>query len=101
MKFEANGNAYELKYTVNGMADLEDVVGKPFSSIIGGSEYSSLRSAFYCGLVESMPKLTLKAAGDILNAYLSEGHDLGDAVGLIDKAIDEAGFLGAQGKKKK
>lgn len=95
MKFEADGKSYELKYTVNGMADLEEVTGRPFSDIMTSGEFSAVRALFYAGLSDTNPKLTLRGAGAVLEAYLAEGHGLEDAFELVNKATEQAGFLQA------
>lgn len=101
MKFEAGGTMYELKYTVNAVADLEELTKRPLTDIFKAGEFSAMRALFWAGLIESVPRLTLKGAGNILTAYLEEGHSLNEVFELVNQATEQAGFLQAQTGKKR
>ncbi|MGI6691159.1 MAG: hypothetical protein GX916_10105 [Clostridiales bacterium] len=96
MKFEAGNKSYELRYTINSIADLEEQTKRPFSEIFKLGEFSAMRALFWAGLIDSNPKLTIRAAGQILTDYFQEGHTMDDVVSLVNAATEQAGFLEAQ-----
>ena len=44
-------------------------------------------------------KLTVEQVGDILDAYLQDGHELGDLLKLLTEALQAAGFFRTVGSK--
>lgn len=101
MKFQAGETMHELKFTVNSVADLEELTGKSLGDVFQAGEFSAMRSLIWCGLTHSDPKLTMHGAGDILDAYISEGGGIDQAFTLINEALTQAGFLRAQTARKK
>ena len=101
MKLEIGDKIYELSYTINSAADIEEMTGRPFSAIFKTGEFSGLRLIFWCGLLDSMPKISKREAGNILEEYINEGHTMEEVSALIDKAASQSGFLSAQQAKTK
>jgi hypothetical protein len=99
MNLQLGDNMYELKYTVNSLCELEEVTGKNLSDIIALNGFSSVRALLWCGLCETVPGLTMKQAGLLLQEY-TQTSSLEELVNILGGAIEQAGFLGAQGKKK-
>lgn len=101
MKFEAKDKIYDLKYTVNAVADLEEIAGKHLSQIMSAGEFSALRSLFWAGLITTNPGMTFNGAGEVIEAYLNEGHTFEDLMKIVNESIQQAGFLQAQTGKQK
>lgn len=98
MKFTIGENIYELKYTVNSMADMEELTGKTMSEMMELGEVSAIRGMFWAGLVHDNKNMNLNEAGDLLGEYMKE-HGMGEASQLIIKGLTEAGFITAQKPK--
>lgn len=71
-----------LKFDMNALAELEDVIGKPVSQLnqdtVGIKE---LRAMVWAGLLHEEPKLTIKGAGDLIQL---------DRIKEITKKVTEA-----------
>nr|DAJ70350.1 MAG TPA: tail assembly chaperone protein [Caudoviricetes sp.] len=97
--FEAGGKLYELRYSFNALCEFEEKYD------IGVSEALANRKSFYYlrGLLWSgmlaKQKLTVEQVGDILDAYLQDGHELGDLLKLLTEALQAAGFFHTVGSK--
>lgn len=93
MKFTAGEKTYELRFSVNAMADLEEQTGKSFTELLTSGEFSGVRALLCGGLMESMPDITIKQAGSILESYIKDGHSIVDATNMIVEACRDAGFF--------
>jgi hypothetical protein len=78
---EADGKRYTLVYSVNAICKMEDELGDAVKSIgslaVGGKKFSTVRTVFWCGLLDNHPDLTIQDAGRIIDAI---GFDKADAV---------------------
>jgi len=99
MKFESNEKSYDLKYTVNAVADMEEMTGAGLSSITQSGEIYAMRALFWAGLIDSNPELTVKQAGDIMGGYI-QAHGPQECMVLITKSLEESGFIRAQAARK-
>jgi hypothetical protein len=98
MKLEINDKMYELEYTINAVCDLEELTGKTFAEVVTQKGFRGLRALMWCGLSENVPGLTMKTAGKLLQEYLKT-HTQEEFVTLVGGAVEQAGFLTAQGRK--
>lgn len=82
VEVELGGEVRRLKYDLNALAELEDALGYPVTQLrddrIGVRE---LRALVWAGLLHEEPKLTLKAAGSMIEL---------DRIEEITKAVTEA-----------
>ena len=101
MRLEIGGKSYELKFTVNSMAELEDMTGQELGSLLSGGQFKMLRYLMWAGLIDKNPELTVKGAGELVEEYLQSGGAL-DVLGeVLTKAIESAGFFKQAAKAQK
>jgi hypothetical protein len=100
MKIEIGDTMFDFEYTVNSVCDLEEITKKNLAEVVSNNGFSSVRALLWCGLSEHMKGLTIAKAGNIMQEYLKT-HPIEELMTIIGEAIEQAGFLGAQGKKKK
>lgn len=98
MKLEIADKMYEFEFTINAVCDLEDISGKTFGEVVGTKGFRGLRALMWCGLSENNPGLTIKQAGKLLQEYLKTNSQE-QFITLVGGAVEQAGFLTAQGKK--
>ena len=97
MKLEIGDGIYELEYTVNAVCDLEELTGKNLGDVLATAGLSSVRALLWCGLIEHAKTLTMAKAGSLLQEYM-KAHSMEELVELLGKAIEDAGFIQAQGR---
>ena len=100
MKLEIGDAIVELEYTVNSVCDLEELRKQDIGSLLGKPGMTAVRDLLWAGLIENKVNTSIKEAGKLMQAYL-KNHEISELLDVIVKAIEEAGFLGAQGKKPK
>ena len=100
MKLEIGDAIVELEYTVNSVCDLEELRKQDIGVLLNKKGMSAVRDLLWAGLTENKAGISIKEAGKLLGAYLKM-HDISELLDAILKAIEDAGFLGAQGKKPK
>ena len=101
MRIEIGNKSYELKFTVNAMAELEDMTGQEIGNLLSGGQFKMLRYLMWAGLIENNPELTVKSAGALVEEYLQSGGAL-DVLGeALTKAIESAGFFKQAAKAQK
>ena len=100
MKLEIGDAIVELEYTVNSVCDLEELRKQDIGVLLNKKGMSAVRDLLWAGLTENKAGISIKEAGKLLGAYLKM-HDISELLDAILKAIEDAGFLGAQGKKTK
>jgi hypothetical protein len=100
MKVEIGENILELEYTVNSICDLEEMRKQSVDVLLSKPGMTSVRDLLWAGLIEKKPNITVKQAGAYMNTFLKTS-EIKDLLDIISQAIEEAGFLAAQGKKKK
>lgn len=86
----ANGKEYTIKYTINVLCDMAkagiDVMN--FDTI--NFNMINMRNFFYYGLKSTDKKMTENKAGDIMDAYIQEGHEFNDIMEIILTALAES-----------
>ena len=87
MMIEINNKEYELKYPVNTLCmmaeDGIDVMNMETIVI----NVATLRDLFYYGLKHENKKITKNQAGDLMDAYLDEGHLMGDLIRVVIESL--------------
>lgn len=96
MQIEIGDQMYTVKFTVNAVCSLEEVTGKLLGEIMQQKGYTGVRNLLWCGIHESVPGMTPKQAGLLLEKYL-EDKTLENLIDVIGEAIEQAGFLKAKG----
>lgn len=87
----------KLRYTINAMATLEDLTGKPFASFVAGFNeesfsFKDLRALVWAGLIDEDPSLTPEDVGNLLD----KTQDLTEVLMKVGEALQTA--LGGQKK---
>lgn len=87
MMLEINNKEYELKYPVNTLCmmaeDGIDVLNMETIVI----NVAILRDLFYYGLKHENKKITKNQAGELMDAYLDEGHLMGDLIRVVIESL--------------
>jgi hypothetical protein len=72
LAFQAGGQDYTLRFSANAICELEQQVDRAEADIVaslqGTPRYSLIRAVLWAGLTGHHPGITLKAAGDIMDA---------------------------------
>ena len=96
------GKSYNLKYTYNNIADIEEKAKISFPELLGEKRigFSTWRILIWGGLLSNSSKLTIEEVGDILGQEIKEnGHDrLNEITKSIMTQIEKDGVLGNQQK---
>ena len=87
-----NGREYSLRFSVNALCCLEEKTGVSLAAL-ESRQVSCLRGLLWCGLMESCPGMTLSQAGDLLDAHLAAGGDLGQVAAQLSAALEDACFF--------
>lgn len=95
---ELGGRGYLLRYTVNSMCAVEARVGGPLEDILK-YDFAAVRLLLWGGLIEGCPELTLKGAGDLMEAHMRAGGTMDELVEQCAAAMREAGFFGPAEKE--
>jgi hypothetical protein len=72
--FEASGKTWTIRYTANALCEMEDALGQKTGAIIGqmqgadGVSLKTLRAIFWAGLRGGGQKVSIEAAGDVMDA---------------------------------
>ena len=87
MMIEINNKEYELKFPVNTLCmmaeDGIDVLNMETIVI----NVATLRDLFYYGLKHENKKITKNQAGELMDAYLDEGHLMGELIKIVIEAL--------------
>ena len=87
MMIEINDREYELKFPVNTLCmmaeDGIDVLNMETIVI----NVATLRDLFYYGLKHENKKITKNQAGELMDAYLDDGHVIGDLIRITIEAL--------------
>ena len=95
---ELGGRNYLLRYTVNSMCALETRVGGPLEEVLK-YDFAAVRLLLWGGLIEGCPELTLRGAGELIEAHMRAGGTLDALVEQCAEALREAGFFGPAEKE--
>ena len=91
MKVIKIGNEdYVIKYSINNLIAMENLLGKPFTQIFGEDgqvSLNTLRTLIYCGLQGNKHNLTETGAGEILSSALDSGEY--DLTSIAQEFINE------------
>ena len=87
-----NGVDYPLRFSINALCCLEEKTGLNLAQL-QSAQFSCLRGLIWCGLMESEKGLTLTGAGDLLDAHLRSGGDLGAVSAALADALEDACFF--------
>lgn len=87
-----NGREYPLRFTVNSLCCLEEKTGQSLTAL-QSSQFTCLRALLWCGLLSFAPDMTLEAAGDLMDAHLQAGGDLGAVSAQLAGALEDACFF--------
>ena len=73
VSFEAGGQTYRLRYSINALCDMEEALGmgvRDFYRLVssGDLRMTHVRGAFWAGLRQHQPSITKAQAGDIIQA---------------------------------
>ena len=87
MMIEINNREYELKFPVNTLCmmaeDGIDVLNMENMAI----NLATLRDLFYYGLKHENKKITKNQAGELMDAYLDDGHVIGDLIRVVIESL--------------
>ena len=73
-----------LRYGINALCMLEDVLGKPLAKLdTGDLAMKDLRAIIYCGLVNDDKSLTPEVVGDLIDDY----SNLNEALAKMNEAF--------------
>lgn len=98
MKLTIGSNVYDFEYRVNSIVELEREAKCTVGEVLAFPEYTMFRLMLWAGLIRNH-NLTLESVGDLVEEFLKE-NDKNSLVKVITDGITEAGFMGAQGKRK-
>lgn len=101
--FNAGGNQYELRFTINALCEFENKYNIGVTeAIMNSKSFYYLRGLLWAGLIANH-KVTVEQTGEIMDAYLGEDHEFGDLIKMLTEALQAAGFFrtnGSAGSKK-
>lgn len=92
-KIDIGGKSYVLRYTTNSACEAEEKSGKSLGEMFDKT-FTGIRIAFWAGLIEKEPQMTLKRAGELIDEYTSEDHDISELVSACMEGMRDAGFFG-------
>lgn len=67
--FQTNNEIYQLRFSVNNLCKLEDLLGKPLSKLGDNIGLRELRLMLYCGIT---PSMSLEECGEVLDDVIAE-----------------------------
>jgi hypothetical protein len=83
ISFEADGNLYQLRFDINVMCQIEDLLGRPISQLGEQMSIKELRLLFMCGL---NPKCDVEETGEVMSVIASE-HGINRLNELVQDAL--------------
>ena len=96
---EIGGKFYEVKYTINALAEIEEMSGHDIeyhlSRIQRSSSVASLRWLFGCGCRGADATIGVNGYAELLETYLRAGGSLKALFEQITAAAEECGFFTA------
>ncbi len=73
-----------LRFNLNSLAELENVLGKPVTNLNESFGFKEQRAFFWAALLHAEPKLTLAEAGELLDPVMADSVAWRE---LMDKVI--------------
>lgn len=76
---------YVIKFTINSLVEMEQYLGKPFTSMFSedGVSLLSIRTLTYFGLKQMEKDITHEKAGEIINNALESGMSFSDVAEIL------------------
>lgn len=87
------GRPLELRYTINGLCELEELAGMPIDRLMT-RQFSATRLLLWAGLTACQPELSVYDAGELIGESLARGGSLEDIIDLCAEGLREAGLMG-------
>ena len=87
--------ARNLRFGINALCQLEDMIGKPVTDLQDGAGITEIRAMLYCGLAWEDPDLTVDEVGEIMDDAMSD-----KGIDYISKKLTESITLSIGNKKK-
>lgn len=80
---------YNVRYTINALAELEDSMDAGIQQILDKDRagFQVIRNMVWAGLLHENPALTSEAVGDLLEGHLNDGGDLNTVFGACQTAL--------------
>lgn len=72
VSFELDNEVYQLRFGVNEMCDMEDLLNKPVSALGQNAGMKELRVMFYCGLRGTRKDITLEDTGVLMSEVIAD-----------------------------
>lgn len=92
VQMEIGGRALVLRYTVNSMCVVEELAGGSLAEAFE-ADFTAARLLLWGALIDRQQGLTLREAGELLDAHLRGGGTLGEIVDACAEAMRRAGFF--------
>lgn len=101
LTFQTEEGIYSLRFSVNNLCKLEDLLGKPLAQLGDNVGLRELRTMFYCGIT---PSVTMEECGDIIGDIIEE-KGIEEVNNLVTKALNismggDVSTVAPKGKKK-
>lgn len=92
MMITINGEAYEMRYSVNSLCMIEERANMPIDRLMQ-RQFTATRLLLWAGLCQCQSELTVWDAGEIISDYISAGGSLEVIVDMCAEGLREAGLL--------
>lgn len=93
--FDCGGNIYQLRFSINNLCKIEDLMGKPISALQEGNVgMKDMRILLACAIV---PAISLEGAGDLMEEIMEE-RGLEGLSKLIIDGLDKSLDIGKSAK---
>ena len=88
---EISNKTYKIYYTTNSLAEIEERSGKLISEMSIG--FSTVRWLLWGGLLNMQSNITVKQAGDLIDAACKDGKSLEGIMNVLKSALTDMGFF--------
>lgn len=85
-----NGKEYTLKFTINTMCAMEGAGIDVMNLDAIYFNMPIIRKFFYYALKSTNVKMTENKAGELMDQYIGEGHDISDILDVIMETLAES-----------
>lgn len=97
-RLEIGENAYNLKYSINALAELQEMSGKSIEQHVADMAAGSivgLRWILWAGLIEMQDSMTVRQVGALLDDYFETGGEMDTLSDTLTAALEDSGFFKA------
>lgn len=97
-RLEIGDNAYTLKYTINALAELQEMSGKSIEQHVAEMVTGSiigLRWIMWAGLIDAHDDMTVRKVGALLDDYFEAGGEMDTLSDTLTAALEDSGFFKA------